>query len=483
MPLILPGNVGSATAATGYDVANSCRFDDSGPDYLSGPNTTAGSTKTKFTFSVWVKRSELSGTGGDELLIGKWTSGNDRGHINFSDDQIRLFEKTSSSVTAELLTNRLFRDVSAWYHILYIGDTTQAVAANRLKLFVNGTQESSFATATYPAEDSNWQLQALAKNYGIGALAADNAGGVPSSFYLSEVVYLDGITASVTDFGEFDSDSPTIWKPKDVSGLTFGSNGFYLDFEDSGDLGDDESGNGNDFTENNIAAVNQSTDTCTNNFATLNPLASVTDIPTFSDGNLTIDIANAGAFGAQSTIGVASGKWYAEFKLVASSDNDMAVGVNSDGDSPRSDLGAGFGTHSTGYRETGTLAVNGTDDISYGDSYTVNDIVGVALDLDNNKLYFSKNGTFQASGDPTSGATGTGAKALTAAASTQSGFYFFNPSCHSGSQNGDWSANFGSPPYAISSGNTDGNGYGNFEYAVPSGYLSLCTKNLGSDGG
>ena len=483
MPLILPGNVASATADAGYTVANSCRFNDGDSPQLTRVNSSDGSL-TNWTFSIWVKRSTL-GTA-QKLLQCRNSGGTQYARISFDSSDQLDFSASDNTNDDQLTTNRLFRDVSAWYHIVVVWDSDNATAGNRMRFFINGTEETSFATDNNPATDQESMMSkgTAASTIGVGYASVSNDDNFDG--YLAEAVFLDGTAVTdATSFGEFDSDSPTIWKPIDVSGLTFGNEGFYLDFEDSADLGDDESGNGNDFTEANLDATDSATDVPTNNFATLNPLASVTDAPTFSEGNTKIVIQDAAAFGAQSTIGVAAGKWYAEFKLVASSDNDMAVGINSDGDTPRSDLGVGFGSNSTGYRETGNLAVNGSDvgPISYGDSYTVDDIVGIALDLDNNKLYFSKNGTFQDSGDPTSGATGTGALSITAAASTDSGFYFFNPSCHSGTQGGTWSANFGGcPAFAISSGNADADGYGNFEYAVPSGYYALCTKNLAEYG-
>jgi len=480
MSIIIPANT---LAAGGFNVDNSVRFNDGSSDNFSKSIGTATS-RTKYTFSTWFKRSHL---GSRQRIFGVINPSSTAAYAYCefdASDTIVYDDFDGSSTRLTRSTNRLFRDVSAWYHIVIQVDTTQGTAANRVKFYINGVQETSFASTNNAAEDYETTASNSSKTFFIG-----RAGHTSFYYdgYMAETIFLDGQSLAADQFGEFDEDSG-IWKPIDVSGLTFGDNGYYLEYKGSGTsanssgLGADTSGNDNHFTVNNLTAVDQSTDTCTNNFSTLNPLASITDVPTFSDGNLTIDISNAGRFGAQSTIGVSQGKWYAEFKLVASSDNDMAVGVNSDDDSPRGDLGAGFGTHSTSYRETGNLAVNGTDDISYGNSYTVNDIIGIALDLDNNKLYFSKNGTFQASGDPTSGATGTGAKALTASASTVSGFYFFNPSCHSSSQNGDWSANFGSPPYAISSSNADGSGFGNFEYAPPSGYFALCTKNLAEHG-
>ena len=289
------------------------------------------------------------------------------------------------------------------------------------------------------------------------------------------MVLIDGTQNAVTDFGEFDEDSPTIWKPKDVSGLTFGTNGFYLDFEDSANLGNDANG-GTDFTENNLAATDQSTDTCTNNFATWNPLfRKGTTTPAFAEGNLksTFDDGGANEF-ALTTFGVSAGKWYAEVKWTSNTGTaatatgilDMAYTGTDD---PNNAV-----TNAFGYFGSGTKNVSGTAS-SYGNSYADGDIIGIAIDMDNNKLYFSKNGTFQDSGDPTSGSTGTGAISIV------SGVTYGIFTSDYNSQVAE--LNTGSPAYSISSGNADGNGYGNFEYAVPSGYLAICTKNLGSDGG
>ena len=457
---------------------NSCRYNDDSNDYLEKAQTGSNGNQKTWTISMWIKRSKL---GASQFLFSFGENASSDGKMYFDANDFLVLTNDGQNGSSNE-TDMKFRDTSAWYHIIWACDVTQSDNADRWKVYVNGNQITLTGTVSISNADGIVNRWNGFDNW-IGAAARSQQGseGVQSfDGYITEVIFIDGQQLSPTDLGAFNPVT-NIWEPIAYTG-TYGTNGYKLNFADSSALGDDTSGNGNDFTANNLTSIDQSTDTCSNNFATLNPLASVTDAPTFSDGNLTIDIPNAGAFGAQSTIGVSSGKWYAEFKLVATSDNDMAVGVNSDGDAPRSDLGPGFGTHSTGYRETGTLAVNGTDGISYGNSYAVNDIVGIALDLDNNKLYFSKNGVFQNSGDPTSGSTGTGALSLTAASSTQSGAYFFNPGCHSGSQNGDWSANFGSPSFSISSGNADANGHGNFEYAVPSGYFALCTKNLSEFG-
>jgi|TARA_R110001592_G_scaffold347503_1_gene641078 hypothetical protein len=482
---ILPAN----KLSSGYDVANSLMIEGGDSASLSRTFGTPTNGK-KWTFSTWHK----SGTLGTRHMFGCGATnqtGAGHSYIGAIPNFYGIYYDGSSTIW-NLISQAIHRDPSAWAHYMFVFDSANGTADNRLIQYVNGVRQIYYADSyqdglrTNPDQnyDTAWNSN-ITHYIGTRGQGGTGTGGQ----YFCETAFFDGQAYAPSNLGEFDENSPTMWKPKDFKDdLTFGNNGFYLEYKQTGTsanssgMGADTSGNDNHFTVTNLTAVDQNTDTCTNNFATFNPLASVIDAPTFTQGNLVIDINNAGKFGAESSIGVTQGKWYAEFKLVASSDNDMAVGVNSDRDMAADDNAVGFGSNSIGYRETGTLAVDGTDDISYGNSYTVNDIVGIALDLDNNKLYFSKNGTFQASGDPTSGATGTGAKALAAASATELGAYFFNAGVHSASQNGDWAANFGSPPYAISSGNTDGNGYGNFEYAPPAGYFALCTKNLNSFG-
>jgi hypothetical protein len=482
--------VGNSQWPTGpQSIDNSLRFDDGSTDYLSGPNTTAGSTKTKFTFSAWIKRANLTSV--DDTVLGKWSSANDRGHINFSDtpdDTIQLFEKVSGSTTVHLLTNRLFRDTSAWYNIVYIGDTTQSTSSDRLKLFVNGVQETSFGTATYPSQNYEWQLQAIAKNFGIGAFAAENAGASPSSFYLAEVVYLDGVAGSVSSFGETDT-TTGIWKPKKIGSFTSaGTNSFYLDFKDSSNVGKDASGLSNNFTVNNLTSIDQSTDTCVVNYATGNPLIRN---KTYNDGSLaegnTYFAPNGRAITC-STIGVTKGKWYAEFKAqdagaLSIGVGDLQLGIQAIGqtnpiyydNNPSYAIGY--------YNSNGNIQYN-TASTSYGNSYADNDIIGVALDMDNYALYFSKNGVFQNSGDPTSGSSKTGDATSTASYnplnSGEPMFFFVEDFSAAGA--GECFLNFGSPSFSISSGNSDANGFGNFEYSVPSGYYALNTSNLNTYG-
>ena len=297
---------------------------------------------------------------------------------------------------------------------------------------------------------------------------------------MCEAVWIDSTVYAASDFGEFDEDSG-IWKPKDVSGLNFGTNGFYFDFADSGNLGDNEAGNSRaDFSENNIAATDQSTDTCTNNFATLNILDPVQSDATYSEGNLKWATTTDGHFfWGRSTIGVSTGKWYAEFKATSIAEHSY-VGIVNNGPEDNTTVIAGGGGAATttgayewAYKTSDGQIYNTDGGSSYGNTYGDGAIIGVLLNLDDNEISFSKDGTVQNSGTAVS---------ITAAASTPHGFYFFAVADGTSGTSATFEANFGSPPYAISSGNADANGHGNFEYAVPSGYLALCTKNLAENG-
>ena len=478
LPTIATGNVGSALAGE-YEVANSLRFNDGSTDYLSISGSTPDNRK-KFTYSFWFKRSHL---GTDQALLSYESDSNNRGQIMMTSDQFRYFERSGGSTTTDLVTNRLFRDSSAWYNIIVAVDTTQATDTNRVKIYVNGVQETSFATSVYPSQNYDTNANGTyAKNIGRRNVNTD----FYLDGYLTEVVFIDGTQQANTDLGEFDSDT-NIWKPIDVSGLTFGTNGFYLDFENSGSLGADVSGNGNNFTVNNLTSIDQTTDTCTNNFATLNSISKGKD-QTLSEGNLKMASGTATTrTPSQSTIGVSSGKWYAEFKILTS-DNTVPGVVSTQWNHGTSQVSystgfyPGYTTAGYGYTKAGDVRNNASAVGGTWSTFTTGDIIGVALDLDNDKLYFSKNGTWQNSGDPTSGATGTGAVSITTPSSTTDGFYYFSIGDGSGGTSSGAECNFGNPMNTISSGNSDGNGYGNFEYSVPSGYYALNTKNLAEYG-
>jgi len=467
MPLILGTN---SIKDTGYNVANSCRFNDDDSAYM---HFTPGSgNRRTFTISMWVKRAKL----GEAYLWGINNGTNPYTQIVFDANDKLYINDYDGGEDTQLITNQVFRDVAAWYHIVIAYDTTQSTAANRVKLYVNGTRVTSFATETYPAQnfDTEWNngvqqdLGKFSTSYG--------------DYYLAEVCMVEDSQLAPTSFGEFDEDSPQIWKPIDVSGLTFNTEGFYLDFEDSGDLGDDESGNGNDFTEVNLAATDQSTDTCTNNFSTMNSLDLHFTNDTLSEGNLLV--TNGANYGFPiSTFGLSSGKWYFECQTSSWTSGDLAVGISARGSDA---LGDEFsnntgGSIGYGFRSNGGVYGGGVALVA-ADGYTTGSgahIIGMAVNLDDNKLAFSVNGTWQGSTDP--GAGTTNMLSIQASSTNDTGVYFIALSgANSGAQT--MNANFGSPAFSISSGNTDGNGFGNFEYAVPSGYFALCTKNLAENG-
>jgi hypothetical protein len=470
MPLILGTNSIKSTDL----VTNSLRFNDGSSDYLNRTTGTATST-TKFTFSTWVKRSKISGS----VILFSFSDpsdGNNELYFRFMDnDTLQVFSQKSGTKIIERKTNRVFRDVSAWYHLVLQIDTTHGNVSDRIRIYVNGVQETSFSTETNPNQNETITYINNA-TFEIGRKSTSS--NLHMDGYLAETVFLDGLDHNATFFGEFDSDT-NIWKPIDVSGFNFGNNGFYLDFENSGSLGNDKSGNGNNFTVNNLTSIDQSTDTCTNNFATLNPLHFGTTIPSsyssLSEGNTKFVSTQGGSPYPYyfSTMAVSQGKWYAEFKRVNSTAMiGIATGV--------ADSFLGNNANDYAMYENGQVFTSGSGS-SYGDAMDDNDIIGVAMDLDNNKLYFSNQGVFQNSGNPTSGSTGTGAVSITAPASNGTGVYHFAVG-DSGGGTPTINCNFGSPMESISSGNTDGNGYGNFEYEVPSGYYALNTKNLAEYG-
>ena len=491
LPTIATGNVASATAG-GYEVANSCMFNDGDSAYMTTTGLSTPTSKRAATFSFWIKRGNL---GINTAFFGGESDSNDYGQIGFdSSDNLQCYIEINGSTELNLITSAVYRDSSAWYHFALIIDGSQATPANRAKLYVNGTQVTAFGTSDYMNQNTDLAFLEthLPANAFIGV--RKQAGSLSRYFdgYIAEAVYLDGTIAAIGDLGEFDSDSPTIWKPKDVSGLTFGNNGFYLDFEDSGDLDDDESGNGNDFTASNLAATDQALDSPTNNWCTMNPLnVPTSNPPPFEQGNLKTTSPGSGSnilkFGGTSTIGMTQGKWYLEAKAtVDGTYSRNVIGITGEASSCAS-LNRAFDLQTNscfGYGSEGGDSISNNSTASYGNTYTTGDIIGVAIDLDNMKLYFSKNGTWQNSGNPESGATGTGAISIsTALASTTDGIYFVMQGDNTGSSaNSIFEFNFGSPIYTISSSNADGNGYGNMEYAVPANYYLLNTKNLAEYG-
>jgi len=242
--------------------------------------------------------------------------------------------------------------------------------------------------------------------------------------------------------------------------------------ENSSDMGEDSSGNNNDFTTS--GTITQTEDTPSNNFATFNPLFDQNSSSiSFSNGNLRVDQDTSGWGTGISSLGVNTGKWYAEFKATSVASNGMTAGIVEE--AYPNNLGFVGDTGSIGYHYNGTVYNRGSSS-AFGNSYAQGDIIGVAMDLTNGYVYFSKNGTFQNSGDPTSGSSGTGGISI---GGTSGSIYFLGQSINASGYHGE--ANFGNGRFgttALASSNSDSAGLGLFEYSVPSGYYALCTKNI-----
>ena len=464
------------SVSTGYDVDNSCAFEDGLSESLH--KSLSSQSRDCFTISFWLKRTAL----GAQRLVGAGASGNNEVIIQFTSSDELEFYSWEGAYAMRYKTNRLFRDTNAWYHFAFLVDTRLSTASERTQIYVNGVLETSFSVSVVPGQNSlfDWTTNIYV---GKGGAAAD----ADMSGYLSEFVYLDDTKAAHTDLGEFDSDTG-IWIPIDVSGLTFGTNGAYLDFKDSSNMGNDANG-GTDFTETNISAADQATDTPTNNFAIGNILTSAGGflVPTEGATKGVLSTSgpgnNTGGASLFSTIPVSNGKWYFEAQNTNSGDVYLYLGVGDvggienwgiDGKTLGSATGPSVGWRGGGAQD-GKVYINNSATGS-ADTWET-EVVGVALDLDNNKVYFHKSGTYINSGDPASGTDNGGQYDLPTAVDDQwcIGVSAYNLAT--------WLLNFGGfTTMSISSAANDANGYGTFEYAPPSGFYALCTKNLAEYG-
>jgi hypothetical protein len=490
LPTIPSGNVASATAG-GFEVANSCRFNDGDSPQLHRNQPGSPTNGKIFTFSCWFKLG--SSTSQITLSSSFQASGSIYDQIKImakaTHNQVLRIEATSVEGNGiDLKASQSLRDPTAWYHLVLAVDTTQGTAGNRDKVYLNGTQITSWQTETHSTEDDTWLMNASGKTIKVGVY--DN--GTPQDFfdgYLAEVCLVDGQQLAPTSFGEFDEDSPTIWKPINVSGLTFGNNGFYLDFEDSGTLGNDVAGKG-DFTAVNLAAADQSQDSPTNNFCVMNPLDNYYYDSDFSQGN-TVIYTNGGAVYTfnTATFLLSAGRWYWEVKVAAGTNGTGTSYICGISDAPTTATSQELGNEGTqwGYYGAGHIRHNNGNDGSYT-TYTAGDIVGVYLDLEDNKLYFTKNGTLENSG------TGVSITAVTNSA-IRNGGYFPATGYFDGDASGNaayFYHNFGNGEFngtAVSSSVADDNGYGLFEYSPnitgdgsAKKFYALCTKNLAEFG-
>ena len=412
--------------------------------YLSR-TPSAGNRKT-WTWSCWLKRSNVS-TRHDFFSAGTASNNTDTMAIRFDTNGNLTLAMWSADI---FQTSQLFRDASAWYHMVLAMDTTQSTSSDRVKLYINGTQVTDFTSISYPSQNADLGINGNV-SHNIGRLEFND------SFYfdgsMAHVHFIDGTAYAASDFGETDATTGQ-WKPKTSPSVTYGTNGFFLKFANSGSMGTDSSGNGNNFTVS--GNLTQTQDTPSNVFCCLN----ANDFSGGALSNLNLTQTNSGQCNTNGTMGVTQGKWYWEFKMVSASGGVIGIG---DGTAK---LGTALSNLAKiyGYSPNGDKYENSTG-TSYGASYTTGDIIGVAFDADTRELEFYKNGVSQG-----------------VAFTVDAGFTYL-PQFHLNNASVD--VNFGNGYFgttAVSSANSDGAGYGLFEYAPPTGYYSLCTKNINTYG-
>ena len=466
-------------------------------------NIAAGDKRTN-TFSFWLKRSaNLNNTQYFFNAFGPGGFNDNSGNtdwMGFFVDNNNRFGFTTWSGGIQLKTSRMFRDVSAWYHLVFRFDTTQASDTNKLRMYINGQQQTIFQDDDYPSQNHDFNcFGSNTATFQFGNSVSGNHAS-PSqdskyfNGYIAQAIYAQGQSYEPTVFGSTNSDG--IWVSNASPSVTYGTNGFKLDFANSGSSADangfgaDSSGQGNHFASNNLHTNPNTSDSPANNFATLNINDQYNSYQT-QDNNRGTLTKNATKFasGGQisgseryynvtATMAIPSaGKWYWEAKPVAGSNGlgfRWTMGLQgldrkySTANFNEQDNSQGMWASFTA---DGKVNANGSTVATYS-TIAVNDIVSFKYDADNRELFIAKNGTYFNSGNAV----------LTSSniSDTDQKLVFL--------QNGSdgsvaTEVNFGNPPYTIASGNSDANGHGNFEYAVPTGYYALCSKNVGLYGG
>jgi len=457
------------SVSTGYDVDNSALFEADDSSYIRFTNIStyaSSARKKKFSMSMWFKLAEV---GKQQVLFS--TAAN--GYLLIQATGVMKWQQTYSSVQKTLNTNRVFRDTGAWYHVLIVVDTAQSTEADRTKLYVNNEQITDFSSATYPSQNDEAQNVYEQHNY-IGTWGGGDHVNTGLSGYVSEFYFLSEIAASPTDFGEYDEDSG-IWKPKAYTAETITSPSSYLNFSNASNLA--EATSGQDWASGNVQNVGQATDTCTNNFCTLNPLVNFkyTTNGITDGGTVFGDNTGGGVGGAFGTMAVTTGKWYWEVKLVDQVSHYIGVSAVDDGDNVlassdphqiNSTFNFNIGAARIEYINGGTVTHGSLD--AFSDFHTNGDIIGIALNMDDNQISIYGNGTLQ-SGVANTSLYDAANKMVVPFHAT------INDECQ---------YNFGGySAWTPSSAASDANGYGNFEYAPPSGYYALCGKNLAEFGG
>ena len=463
----LERNANRGSISTGYDIDNSLKLESDNTEHLYVTTMTSGNRRT-WTYSIWFKRTELGFT---NVLIHFGVTNQATRMMIDDTDQLFVDMCDTGSTLYRSITNRFLRDTSAWYHVVLRVDTTQSTEADRMRVYINGVEETSWEQHQIPPQNLDTLANTTAGAYdamGIGTYVW--AGGSYDgnfSGYIAQVAHVDGQSYAPTEFGEFDDSG--IWKPKDITELTYGSsnNSFLLDFSNSSDLGNDSSGNNNDWSLTNIAAADQTTDTPTNNFCTLNRLWVYGNALTTGPIEGATKVSGGGWAGTKATMGVDNGKWYWEYK---SSNSSTIIGIQTD---------EGVALTGNAHNILSTCALyldgevwikdstSGRNDTDVTQTFSSSSVYGIALNMDDNQISFYQDGSLITNGGNIA-LDGLADKTVFPFASNYNSTQEFN---------------FGGyTTISISSAATDANGYGTFEYAPPSGYYALCTKNLAEYG-
>jgi hypothetical protein len=470
--LSLTGNNGLLAAAganqPAYSIEQSVRLERATPSYLVKDFASNGNKKT-WTFSTWAKRADIS-TGFQQGIFSSDTPASP-GDISVLDwwdgGQLSWRDWRSGSTNNQLITSALYKDPAQWYHIVVRYDTTDSTAGDRVKLYVNGERVTNFSTANYPSLNYEGGINfggVAGRYHGVGR---STGFGDNSSQYLAETHFIDGYALDASSFGETNSDTNQ-WQAIEYDG-SYGTNGFYLKFQNSSALGDDSSGNTNDFTVTNLAATDQVKDSPSNNFCTLNPL----DKDTFSgysltEGNLEMKGSATSDTGrVRSTFNIDSGKWYWEVHLKDISSS--ALNVNTE-------------VQDISYAVTRNAGDTGGYNRNWATTTPDNSVIMVAFNADIGALWYGLNGTWDGSATSSEIAAGTTTNANFSSMPTTStyAYRYVDQASSSGAERA--THNFGQDGsfagQKTAQGNTDGNGIGDFYYTPPTGYLALCSDNL-----
>ena len=481
--------IAGGTQDTGYEVSNSVRFDKgSSPDLTR--TFSNNSNKKTWTWSGWFKNC----IGANEVNLLRYSPDDDTidNIVISSSGNIQFQIRRAPTNHAYLNTNQLLRDPSAWYHLVVVLDTTQSTDSNRVKFYLNGNQITSFANSIYPDQNHEGAINSNVEHTICKFRETGGDGTRYGDFYLAENHFIDGTAKAQTDFGEFDDNG--VWVPIKYTG-SYGNNGYYLEFQQTGTsqnssgIGADTSGNDNHFAPTNLVASDVVPDTCTNNFCTMNSLDRNNERDTIGDmtwqqGNLYVT-STEGADANRGTIWLKTsqgGKYYFEAYLNNTTNAAGGVGLSSEKDNE--DTGASNQTGRGGeglapnIQPDGSLLYNDSDTNGWSQTFTKQDIIGVAVDLDNSVVKFAKNNNWQNG----SGGTAAFGSAANAAAS---GLEEYISPFGGLVDNSALTFNFGQDSsfagVATAQNNADDNGIGDFYYAPPSGHLAICSKNLKSD--